>query len=178
MNELLVLPASSRVGDFIVRAVASSGRTGAVACGGARSEGNQQEPFAIVAAPVISAGWRWARGLYPELYRSHGLWIENPAERWARVELDAGTAVNRASMLLAGRCRTDRWSKAQDVAMQRAWNYADRLQSRALALWLSQRVQIVIGLTGLALAAAVHHEGEWRLAGYVELPRGARVDTA
>lgn len=162
----LACPPAHRVGDFLVRAVAASGRTGGVACGGARSEGEHEAPFAILAAPVITAGWRWARALHPTLRRLP--WGANPAERWARLELAAGTAVNRASMVEAMRARTTRWTVAQQAEASRAWQYADGLQRRARGLWLEERTQLVVACTGIALALAVYAEGELRLVGYVD----------
>lgn len=165
LDVVLAFPAAHRVGDFMVRAVSASGRTGAVGC--RECVGGGGDPFAIVAAPVISAGWRWARALRPELYW-RGQWVENPAERWARLELAAGTAVNRASMLHAMRARTQRWTAAQQTATSRAWQHADGLQARALALWLDEATQHVIACTGIALMLAVHLDRELRLSSYVE----------
>lgn len=162
----LVCPPAHKVGDFLVRAVASSGRTGASGSGGEIHDGCRgDEPFAIAAALVISAGWHWARRIRPGLYVHT---TANPAEQWARVELAAGTAVNRAAMLHAQRCRELRWTKAQQTAAARAWTESDRLQSRAMGLWVSERVQWVVQCTGLALVFAVHQEREERFRGYVE----------
>ena len=163
---LLSFPQAHRVGDFLVRAATSGARSTSTGNGDGLHLG-ASDPFALIAAPVICAGWRWAKRLRPELYWN-GCWPECPAERWARLELAAGSAVNHAAMLHAMRCSTPRWSGAQEVALQRAWQHADRMQARAMALWLWPGTQVVVGLIGVALVLAVYDEGERRLSWYVE----------
>lgn len=194
--EVLPFPSASKVGDFLVRAASASGRTGAVAC--REFVGGGGDPFAIVAAPIICAGWRWARALHPKRYWS-GQWVDNPAERWARLELAAGTAVNKASLRAAVKCNRARalkearekalnrkggqwgvsearefekiWSKREAArlrAQAATWQRADTLQAEAMALWLDEGTQIVVSLTGLALMLAVHLDRELRLCSYVE----------
>lgn len=165
-------PAPHRVGDFLVRAASATGRSTAAAAGRSTAAAAGEvrcggsDTFGVAAACVISAGWRWARTWHPGLYWV-GTWPENPAEVWARIELRAGAAVNRAALLHAERSRHRRWTTADEATLVRAWQYSDRLQARALELWLSERVQVVVGMTGIALAVAVHEEGEMRFAPYL-----------
>lgn len=163
----LLAPPAHRVGDFLVRAVASLGRTGASGSSGEIHDDAYRgvEPFAIAAALVMSAGWRWARRVRPRTFC--GVWC-NPAERWAYLELAAGTAVNRAAMLEAQRYRDGRRGRSRSDLAAAAWREADRLQRRALGLWLSERVQVVVQCTGVALVFAVYQEGEYRFRPYVE----------
>lgn len=70
-------------------------------------------------------------------------------------------------MLHARRCASRGWTAADDALLARAWAYSDRLQARALELWLSEPVQVVVRMTGIALVFAVHIEGETRFAPYL-----------
>lgn len=145
-----------------------------MACGG--GDGERLEPFSISAAPVISAGWRWARAWHPGLYAG---WRHQsgPGDYWARLTLQASDAMDYASAWHAQWCRAGwgthlpgREDSPAEAHARRLYATADRLRDREMQLWLSPQVSIVIDFTGLALMVAVYLEREERFAAYLSPP--------